>query len=144
MIRLCLRLLALAALLPALSGCSLFFDEAPGIPVVRLYNNSGRPVLVDNDRIKAGRSATVAFPEKVGEPLIVFANGCLYTYVFDTRPGELRGADWMMRLAYRLQLEPDNRLYGLPGGEDFPANVSKVPQPAGFPLAPREGSTCQG
>ena len=137
------RVVALLALLPALAGCSLFFDEAPGIPAVRFYNNSGRDVLVDDSRIKPGRSATVAFPAQQNQPLIVFSSGCLYTYLVESRPSELRGTDWLMRLSYRLQLEPDGRLYGLPDGVRFPADVTKLQQPEGFPLVPRDGSTCQ-
>lgn len=134
-------LIPLAALL-ALSSCSLF-QKGPGMSVVRFYNNSGHTVLVEDNELRPGREGTFKYPTDSGRALIVFWSGCVHTYIApDRKPDEFRATDWMLRGAYRTQLEPDGRLYLLPPDVDPPADTATLQQPAGFPLLPREGSTC--
>jgi hypothetical protein len=136
-----LLLAAALAVLPAACG---IFSKAPGTSVVEFYNNSGRTILVEDNELRPNRMGTFKYPTESGKPLIVFWSGCVHTYIApDRKPGEFRGTDWMMRGAYRAQLETDGRLYLLPPGAPVPAaDVATLAQPAGFPLAPREGSSC--
>jgi hypothetical protein len=131
--------LALAAL--PLAGCGMF-DKAPGASVVRLHNNSGRTVLVANEELRRSRNATVPFPDDPDRPLILYWGGCVHIFVADSKPPDIRDVDWLLRGAYLLQLEPDGRLYGVPDGQRLPADVAKLTQPQGYPLQPREGSSC--
>ncbi len=126
----------------ALASCG-FLRKAPGTSVVQFYNNSGHTVLVENNELRPGRTATFTYPTESGRPLIVFWNGCVHTYIApDRKPGEFRGTDWMLRGAYRAQLEPDGRLFLVPPGESLPGDAAAMTQPDGFPLTPREGSSC--
>lgn len=135
------RTLALLGAL-ALGGCS-FFGKAPGTSVVQFYNHSERTLLVENNELRPDREGTFEYPTDSGKPLIVFWDGCVHTYIApDRKPGEFRGTDWMLRGAYRVQLEPDGALYLLPPGASFPADTAGLEQPDGFPLRPREGSSC--
>jgi hypothetical protein len=137
-----LRLTALLLAGLALGSCS-FFQKAPGMSVVNFYNNSGRTVLVEDNEIRPGRTGTFKYPADSGRALIVFWQGCVHTYIApDRKPGEFRGTDWMLRGEYRAQLEPDGRLYLVPPGADLPADPATITQPEGFPLLPREGSSC--
>jgi hypothetical protein len=134
-------LIPLAALL-ALSSCSLF-QKGPGMSVVRFYNNSGHTVLVEDNELRPRREGTFQYPADSGRALIVFWSGCVHTYIApDRKPGEFRATDWMLRGAYRTQLEADGKLYLLPPDVDPPADPATLQQPAGFPLLPREGSSC--
>jgi hypothetical protein len=138
-----LHILAAAALGLALGGCG-FFSKAPGTSVVEFYNNSGRTILVEDNELRPNRQGTFKYPTESGTPLIVFWSGCVHTYIApDRKPGEFRGTDWMLRGAYRAQLEADGRLFLLPPSAPFPAvDVAALAQPPGFPLVPREGSSC--
>jgi hypothetical protein len=135
-----LTVLTLAGL--ALSSCS-WFSRGPGTSVVEFYNHSGRGVLVEGNELRPNRSGTFEYPTESGKPLIVFWNGCVHTYIApDRKPGEFRGTDWMLRGAYRTQLEPDGKLYLVAPGVSLPGDPATMQQPEGFPLAPREGSSC--
>lgn len=138
-----LQFLAAAALALALAGCG-FLGKAPGTSVVEFYNNSGRTILVEDNELRPNRQGTFKYPTESGKPLIVFWSGCVHTYIApDRKPGEFRGTDWMLRGAYRAQLEADGKLYLLPPAAPFPASdVASLSQPEGFPLLPREGSSC--
>lgn len=138
-----LQTLAVAGLSLVLGACGMF-SKAPGTSVVQFYNNSNRTVLVEDNELRPNRQGTFKYPTESGQPLIVFWSGCVHTYIGpDRKPGEFRGTDWMLRGAYRAQLEPDGRLYLLPPGAPFPApDAASLPQPDGFPLQPREGSSC--
>ena len=126
----------------ALAACSIF-DKAPGTSVVQFYNHSGHTLLVEDNELRHDRQGTFKYPTDSGTPLIVFWGGCVHTYVGpDRNPGEFRRTDWMMRGTYRTQLEPDGKLYLLPPGVAVPADPAALQQPEGFPLLPREGSTC--
>ncbi|GMW07265.1 MAG: hypothetical protein QY320_13025 [Gammaproteobacteria bacterium] len=125
-----------------LASCGTF-RSAPGSSVVQFHNNSGRTILVENSELLPGRTATFKYPTDSGRPLIVFWHGCVHTYIAPERkPGEFRGTDWMLRGAYRAQLEPDGSLYLVPPGAALPTDVAVTTQPEGFPLRPREGSSC--
>jgi hypothetical protein len=137
-----LRFLGPILLTFALGACS-WFEKAPGTSVVQFYNHSGRTVLVEENELRNNREGTFNYPTESGRPLIVFWNGCVHTYIApDRKPGEFRGTDWMMRGAYRAQLEPDGKIYLLPPSASFPADAATLTQPEGFPLPPREGSSC--
>ena len=134
-------LMSLAALL-VLNACSLF-QKGPGMSVVRFYNNSGHGILVEDNELRPQREGTFTYPADSDRALIVFWSGCVHTYIAPKRkPGEFRSTDWMLRGAYRVQLEGDGRLYLLPPYVAAPADVASLRQPAGFPLEPREGSSC--
>lgn len=135
------RTIALLAAATA-AGCAVF-EKAPGTSVVQFYNHSGRTILVEDNQLRPDRQGTFKYPTDSGKPLIVFASGCIHTYVAPARkPGEFRGTDWMLRGAYRAQLEPDGKLYLVPPGLDLPADPAAMAQPEGFPLVPQEGSSC--
>jgi CobQ-like glutamine amidotransferase family enzyme len=137
-----IRFPGLILLALTLGACS-FFEKAPGSSVVQFYNHSGRTVLVEDNELRANRQGTFNYPTESGRPLIVFWNGCVHTYIApDRKPGEFRAADWMLRDAYRAQLEADGKLYLVPPGVEFPGDPATMTQPAGFPLPPREGSSC--
>ena len=134
-------LMSLAALL-VLNACSLF-QKGPGMSVVRFYNNSGHGILVEDNELRPQREGTFTYPADSDRALIVFWSGCVHTYIAPKRkPGEFRSTDWMLRGAYRVQLEGDGRLYLLAPDVAAPADVASLRQPAGFPLEPREGSSC--
>ena len=138
-----LRLTALLLAGLALGSCSLFFDKAPGSAVVQFYNHSGRQLLVENNELRPNHLGTFKYPTDSGTPLIVFWDGCVHTYIAPPQqPGEFRALDWMLRDAYRVQMEPDATLYLLPPNVDAPADAASLKQPDGFPLKPREGSSC--
>ena len=100
------RLLPLAGVL-ALGGCGLF-SKGPGMSVVHFYNHSGRTVLVEDNELRDNREGTFQYPTDSGKALIVFWNGCVHTYIAPAqKPGEFRSTDWMLRGAYRVQLEAD-------------------------------------
>jgi hypothetical protein len=126
----------------ALGSCG-WLSRGPGTSVVQFYNHSGRTVLVEGNELRPNRTGTFEYPAEGGKPLIVFWHGCVHTYIAPERkPGEFRGTDWMFRGAYRAQLEPDGKLYLVPPGTDAPGDPATMKQPEGFPLAPREGSSC--
>lgn len=126
------------------SSCSIF-NKGPGSSVVSFYNHSGRTILVEDHELRPDRDATFKYPYDSGHAVIVFWNGCVHTYIApERRPESFKGTDWMMRGAYRTQLEPDGRLYLIPPGVDIPADAASLKQPEGFPLQPREGSSCLG
>jgi hypothetical protein len=136
------RLPALLILAVVLSSCSLW-RKAPGTSVVQFYNNSGRTILVENVEVRPRREGTFSYPTDSGNPLIVFWDGCVHTYIApERRPDEFRGTDWMLRGAYRVQLEPDGKLYLIPPAVAAPGDPAAMDQPEGFPLQPREGSSC--
>ena len=138
------RLLRMTGLLASctLAACGMF-DKAPGMSVVQFYNHSGHTVLVENNELRPDRQGTFKYPTDRGKPLIVFWDGCVHTYIAPNgKPGEFRGTDWMLRGAYRAQLEADGKLYLVPPGMEFPGDPTSMQQPAGFPLLPREGSSC--
>ncbi len=125
-----------------LAGCGIF-DKAPGTSVVQFYNHSGRTILVEDNELRQDREGTFKYPTDSGRPLIVFWDGCVHTYIAPNRkPGEFRGIDWMLRGAYRAQLESDGKLYLVPPDAELPADPAAITQPDGFPLQPREGSSC--
>ena len=125
-----------------LAACSIF-DKAPGTSVVQFYNHSGRTVLVEDNELRPDRQGTFRYPTDSGRPLIVFWDGCVHTYIGPNRkPSEFRGTDWMLRGAYRAQLEPDGKLYLVAPGAALPGDPASMQQPDGFPLLPREGSSC--
>jgi hypothetical protein len=135
--------LPLLALAGAILGSCGMLSRGPGTSVVELYNHSGRTVLVEGNELRPNRAGTFQYPAESGKPLIVFWHGCVHTYIAPERaPGEFRGTDWMFRGAYRTQLEPDGKLYLVPTGSDLPGDPATMEQPQGFPLSPREGSTC--
>lgn len=135
-------LLAAALATLGLSSCSVF-QKAPGTSVVQFFNHSGRTVLVEDNEIRPLRTGTFRYPADSGRALIVFWNGCVHTYIApDRKPGEFRGTDWMLRGEYRVQLEPDGKLYVVPPSAELPMDPAAVTQPEGFPLVPREGSSC--
>ena len=139
-----LRLVSVLLAGLVLGSCGHFFGKAPGTAVVQFYNHSGRQILVEDNQLRPDRTGTFEYPTDSGNPLIVFWDGCVHTYIAPPRkPGEFRGRDWMLRDAYRVQLEPDATLYVLPPDVDAPADVASLKQPDGFPLKPREGSSCQ-
>lgn len=126
-------LIPLAALL-ALSSCSLF-QKGPGMSVVRFYNNSGHTVLVEDNELRPRREGTFQYPTDSGRALIVFWSGCVHTYIApDRKPGDFRATDWMLRGAYRTQLESDGKLYLLPPDVD--------PPPTPPPCSSRPDSRC--
>lgn len=134
-------------LVVSLAGCALgacgVFGKAPGTSVVQFYNHSDRTVLVEDNELRPGQEGTFRYPSEGGTPLIVFWGGCVHTYIAPVRkPGEFRGTDWMLRGAYRTQLEADGKLFLVPPTVTMPADVAALQQPEGFPLLPREGSTC--
>ncbi|MBM4197037.1 MAG: hypothetical protein FJ197_08075 [Gammaproteobacteria bacterium] len=137
------RVLVLSAWLPFAAGCSMFLDEAPGMPIVKVYNNTGRDVLIDNEEVDAGDVGTLPFPKNPQQPMTVFVGGCVWTYLLGGEAEAFRTMDWILRAAYRVQLEPDGRLYGIASGLRPPADAGKLAQPAGFPLAPATGSSCR-
>jgi len=133
-------ILLLAALV--LGSCGVF-RKAPGTAVVQFYNHSGHRILVEDNELRPNRVGTFEYPTDSGRPLIVFWNGCVHTYIApDPRPADFSERDWMLRDAYRLQLEPDATLYLLPPDAGLPADIANLRQPEGFPLKPREGSSC--
>ncbi len=130
------------AVLLVLSSCG-FLQKGPGMSVVRFYNNSGHTILVEDNELRPQHEGVFKYPTDSDHALIVFWSGCVHTYIAPARkPGEFRGTDWMLRGAYRTQLEADGRLYLLPPDVTPPAGTSTLQQPAGFPLEPREGSSC--
>ena len=138
-----LRLIALLLAGLALGSCGHFFGKAPGTSVVQFYNHSGRRVLVEGNELRPDRVGTFHYPTDSGNPLIVFWDGCVHAYVApDRKPGEFRATDWMLRDAYRVQLEPDATLYLLPPNVDMPADTASLKQPEGFPPKPHETSSC--
>lgn len=137
-----LRLMSLLVMSFVLGSCGLL-PKAPGTTVVEFYNHSGRTVLVESNELRSGKSATFSYPTDSEHAVIVFWGGCVHTYIAPSaRPGEFRGTDWMLRGKYRVQFDPDSSLYLLPPGVSAPAEVSALTQPEGFPLRPREGSSC--
>lgn len=137
-----LRVIALLAAGLTLASCGLL-QRAPGTSVVEFHNNSGRTVLVENNELRPGRAGTFRYPVDSDRALIVFWNGCVHTYIAPaSRPGEFRATDWMLRGRYRVQLEPDGTLYLVPPGAGIPVDPAALNQPEGFPLRPREGSSC--
>ena len=125
-----------------MSSCSLF-STGPGTDVVRFYNHSGRTVLVEGNELRSNRDGIFEYPTDTGKPLIVFWGGCVHTYIGpDRKPGEFKGGDWMLRDEYRAQLEPDGKLYLVPPSAAFPGDPATMTQPEGWPLPPREGSSC--
>ncbi len=135
------RVMALLASL-TLAGCGIF-AKAPGTSVVQFYNHSGHTILVEDNELRSGRAGTFRYPTDSGTPLIVFWGGCVHTYIAPAgKPGEFRGTDWMLRGAYRVQLEPGGKLYLVAPGIEIPADPASLQQPEGFPLLPREGSSC--
>jgi hypothetical protein len=136
------RLFMLVCLGLVVGSCGLF-RKGPGTSVVQFYNHSGRTLLVEDNELRPNRQGTFGYPTESGKPLIVFWDGCVHTYIApDRKPGEFRGTDWMFRGAYRVQLEPDGKLYLVPPGTDLPGDPAAMTQPDGFPLQPREGSSC--
>lgn len=136
------RLIMIACLGFFLGACT-WFSKAPGTSVVQFYNHSGRTLLVEDNELRPDRQGTFSYPAESGKPLIVFWDGCVHTYIApDRKPGEFRGMDWMFRGAYRVQLESDAKLYLVPPGVDLPGDPASMTQPEGFPLSPREGSSC--
>lgn len=126
----------------ALTACSSL-GRGPGTSVVKFYNHSARTILVEGNELRPNREGTFEYPSDSGRPLIVFWAGCVHTYIAPERkPGEFRGTDWMFRGAYRAQLEPDGKLYLVPPDAALPGDPAQMKQPDGFPLAPREGSSC--
>ena len=126
----------------ALGACGLL-GTAPGTSVVQFYNNSDRNVLVEDNELRPGQQGTFRYPSDGGKALIVFWGGCVHTYIAPVRkPGEYRGTDWMLRGAYRAQLNSDGKLYLVPPNATLPADAATLEQPEGFPLLPREGSSC--
>jgi hypothetical protein len=137
-----LHFFALALIGLALGSCSLL-RKAPGTAVVQFYNHSGHRILVEENELRPGRTGTFEYPTDSGKPLIVFWEGCVHTYIApDRKPGDFSARDWMLRDAYRVQLEPDAMLYLLPADATPPADTQTLKQPEGFPLKPREGSSC--
>jgi hypothetical protein len=125
-----------------LGSCSLL-ENGPDYSVVQFYNHSGRTLLVEDNQLRPNRTGSFKYPTDSGQPLIVFWSGCVHTYIAPERkPGEFRGTDWMLHDAYRVQLEPDGQLYLVAPGVDIPADPASLKQPEGFPLQPREGSSC--
>jgi hypothetical protein len=125
----------------ALGSCGML-SRGPGSSMVELYNHSGRNVLVEGSELRPDRRGKFQYPAR-DRPLMIFWHGCVHTYIApESAPGGFRSTDWMFRGAYRAQLEPDGRLYLVPPGADLPADPGAMEQPEGFPLAPREGSTC--
>lgn len=140
--RACALILGGLATAFALGSCSLF-SRGPGTTVVEFYNHTSRTLLVEGNELRPDRMGTFEYPTESGNPLIVFSGGCVRTYIApDRKPGEFRGTDWMMRGAYRAQLEPDGKLYLVPPGVTLPGDPATMTQPEGFPLTPREGSSC--
>ena len=126
-----------------LAGSCSFFGTAPGTTVVSFYNHSGHTVLVENHELRPNRDATLKYPYDPGHAVIVFWNGCVHAYIAPQRkPDSFKETDWMLRGAYRTQLEPDGRLYLVPPGVTIPADPASLKQPEGFPLRPGEGSSC--
>ena len=139
MIRIVVRILAVAGLAAALASCSLF-RKGPMMSVVVLYNNTGRTILVNDRQVRSYREVTIKYPAETSEGVTVFWDGCARNYVApERRPGEFRNTDWMLRGAYQGQLEPDGRLYIVPPSATIPTDVSTLEQPPGFPLVPRGG-----
>jgi hypothetical protein len=142
MIHYLLRLMVLLGLSFAIASCGML-RKAPGATVVRVHNHSGRTVLIEGEELRAGRSGTFVYPADRERVLVVFWNGCVHAYVGSKeRPAGFRERDWMLRGEYTVQLEPDGSLYLLPPGTRLPADTAAIEQPEGFPLRPREGSTC--
>ena len=138
-----IRIMALLLAGFGLGSCSLIFDKAPGTAVVQFYNHSNRRILVEDNELRPDHMGTFKYPTDSGKPLIVFWDGCVHAYVApDRKPGEFRGVDWMLRDAYRVQLEPDATLYLLPPDAPMPADTTSLAQPEGFPLKPRGASSC--
>ena len=133
----------IATLLACTLGSCSWFQKGPGMSVIDFYNNSDRTVLVEDVELRPGRNGTFKYPQDSGKALIVFWGGCVHTYIAPARrPANFRETDWMFRGAYRAQLNSDGKLYLLPPGVAAPADTTAITQPEGFPLEPREGSSC--